>query len=102
MNFEEMRLSCKEFTDDVSGKLMNKMPAALKKAEGLPFIPYTVRENEWAPGPFDGICWWTNGFWPGQMWAMYRMTGDDRYRQDFVTLIICITTWGSCGCFPLA
>lgn len=49
MNFEEMRLSCKEFTDDVSGKLMNKMPAALKKAEGLPFIPYTVRENEWAP-----------------------------------------------------
>ena len=82
MNFEEMRLSCKEFTDDVSGKLMNKMPAALKKAEGLPFIPYTVRENEWAPGPFDGICWWTNGFWPGQMWAMYRMTGDDRYRQE--------------------
>jgi unsaturated chondroitin disaccharide hydrolase len=82
MDFEEMRQSCADFTACMSRKLKEKMPMALAKADGLDFIPYTVRENTWAPAPFDGICWWTNGFWPGLMWAMYRMTGDEAYRRE--------------------
>ena len=27
----------------------------------------------------DGLNWWTNGFWGGIMWLLYRDTGDERY-----------------------
>ncbi|MGN0763372.1 MAG: glycoside hydrolase family 88 protein [Aristaeellaceae bacterium] len=82
MTFDEMRLSCGDFTREVTEKLKRKMPVALEQAQGLGFIPYTVKEGRWAPGPFDGICWWTNGFWPGEMWEMYRLTGEEAYRAE--------------------
>jgi len=25
--------------------------------------------------------WWTNGFWPGMLWMLYRETGEARYRD---------------------
>lgn len=81
-NYETLRLSCADFTQEMVSRLTRKMPCALQKAQGLDFIPYTVKDGQWAPGPFDGICWWTNGFWPGEMWAMYRLTSDERYRQE--------------------
>ena len=84
MTFEQMRLACADFTQDVSEKLKTKMPTVLEKAKGLDFIPYTVKDGALMPGPFDGICWWTNGFWPGEMWAMYRMTGEEMYRAEAV------------------
>ena len=80
MTFEEMRGSCKDFTCRTAEKLKAKMPVALEKAKGLDFIPYTVKDNQWQPGPFDGLSWWTNGFWPAELWAMYRMTGDEAYK----------------------
>lgn len=82
--FEAMRLSCKDFTAQTAEKLRRKMPLALEKAKGLDFIPYTVKNGQWAPGPFDELCWWTNGFWPGEMWAMYRMTGEEMYKTEAI------------------
>ena len=82
MSFSEMRISAAAFTHDVTAKLILKMPFALEKAKGLDFIPYTVKGNAWAPGPFDGICWWTNGFWPGEMWEMYRLTRQEAYKTQ--------------------
>ena len=82
MKYEEMLCSCSDFTKQAVEKLKRKMPGSLEKAKGLPFIPYTVKNNQWAPAPFDGICWWTNGFWAGEMWAMYRMTGDAAYKAE--------------------
>lgn len=84
MTFDEMRAPLKPFTDQVIEKLKQKMPRALEKAQGVDFIPYTVKDNQWIPGPFDGLCWWTNGFWPGGMWAMYRLTGDEMYKTEAV------------------
>ncbi len=82
MTFDQMRLTCAGFTAEVAAKLKRKMPIALRKAQGLDFIPYTVKDNQWQPGPFDEICWWTNGFWPGEMWEMYRLTGDEAYKAE--------------------
>ena len=84
MTFEQMRLTCADFTQAAAQKLKAKMPYALEKAQGLDFIPYTVKDGAWQSGPFDGICWWTNGFWPGEMWAMYRMTGEEMYRAEAI------------------
>ena len=71
-----------DFARDVWDRLTRKMPVALRKAEGLSFIPYTTSGGAWQPGPFDGICWWTNGFWPAEMWQMYLHTGEAAYRAE--------------------
>jgi unsaturated chondroitin disaccharide hydrolase len=65
-------------------KLARKWPLMLTKAQGLDFIPYSVENGAWVPGPFGGICWWTNGFWPGMMWIAYRMTNEHRYQAEAV------------------
>lgn len=52
-------------------------------------IPYTVTED----GSYNnldyvnddymdgGINWWTNGFFGGLLWQMYKMTGEEKYRD---------------------
>ncbi len=47
-------------------------------------IPYTTDEN----GRFDNradekeICWWTNGFWGGEMWQLYKLTGNEMFKEE--------------------
>ena len=80
MTFEEMRLSQADYTKTLVDKLTRKMACSLANARGADFIPYTVRDNKWVPaGPAGrkSIGWWTNGFWPGEMWEMYRLTKDE-------------------------
>ena len=85
MAFEEMRLSQAELTKTLVGKITRKMPHSLANAANSDFIPYTVRDGKWAPAyPEDrgSISWWTNGFWPGMMWEMFLLTGDEAYRAE--------------------
>ena len=70
------------WVEDVVGKLRRKMPFAIAQAQKLDGIPYTTNGQEWLTGPFDGICWWTNGFWSGAMWQMYLMTGEEQYARE--------------------
>ncbi len=78
----EERMNCEKWLREVKAKLEKKMPYAIEKAQGLDGIPYTTKEAEWRPGPFDDICWWTNGFWSGAMWQMYLLTGDEQYARE--------------------
>ncbi|MBJ6360712.1 glycoside hydrolase family 88 protein [Paenibacillus sp. GCM10012307] len=36
-----------------------------------------------ADGKYDNtnIDWWTSGFWPGILWVMHDMTGEDKYKE---------------------
>ena len=70
------------FIDQTWEKIETKLPHSLAAAQGLDFIPYTTRGRKWEPAPFDGVSWWTNGFWPGLMWQMHLRTGEARYRQE--------------------
>lgn len=70
------------FIDQTWKKIETKLPHSLAAAQGLDFIPYTTRGRKWEPAPFDGVSWWTNGFWPGLMWQMHLRTGEARYRQE--------------------
>lgn len=45
-------------------------------------LPYTTGEN----GRYDDLSgenvgWWTNGFWGGMMWQLYRATGEKLYLE---------------------
>jgi len=53
-------------------------------------IPYTTDENgsyddrsaeniQWNQD--DGLNWWTNGFWGGIMWLLYRDTREEKYAE---------------------
>ncbi len=78
MSHEAQRL----WAEQMLIKLRQKVPYAIERAQGLDYIPYTVQDGGWTGGPFDGICWWTNGFWPALMWQMYDMTREEIYLQE--------------------
>jgi unsaturated chondroitin disaccharide hydrolase len=41
--------------------------------------PHVAGEN----GVYDDLPtdWWTSGFWPGLLWVMFDMTGDERFKE---------------------
>ncbi len=72
-----------QWINRVVGQLEAKMAYGRKKAQETDFIPYTVKDGQWAPGP-GSLTWWTNGFWGASMWQMYLMTGDEEYRKEAI------------------
>lgn len=40
-------------------------------------FPYASVNGQYNDEPSD---WWTNGFWPGLLWLIYRETGDERLK----------------------
>lgn len=82
MSYAHMAQESAAFVQDALRRVESKLPHSLEAAQGLDFLPYTTREGRWEPAPFDGVSWWTNGFWPGLMWQMYLRTGQERYRQE--------------------
>lgn len=59
----------------VSEKNRNKIPYTTDKTGS-----YDDRSDEGVSwNPDDGLNWWTNGFWGGIMWLLYRDTGEEKY-----------------------
>ena len=67
--------------EETARKLDDKMRYAVEKANEVDFIPYSTRNQQYAP---THIGMWTNGFWPATMWQMYLATKDDFYRAEAV------------------
>ena len=65
--------------EDMTQKLDRKMRFAVGKAREVDYMPYSTADGQWKK---TDIGWWTNGFWPANMWQMYRMTGDALYRDE--------------------
>ncbi len=42
------------------------------------FVPYSIHHGKYMP---LHISWWTNGFYGGMLWLMYKMTGKDVYKR---------------------
>ena len=69
-----------QWAKGILDKLCQKAPESIRKAQKLSGIPYTVKNGEWAEG--YGIDWWTNGFWPGLMWLLYRHDPNPLFHQE--------------------
>ena len=76
------------WAQDTLKKVREKMAWVSEKNKDR--IPYTTDESgsyddrsadtiEWNLD--DGLNWWTNGFWGGIMWLLYRDTGEERYAE---------------------
>ncbi|MBE5802878.1 MAG: glycosyl hydrolase family 88 [Clostridiales bacterium] len=54
--------------------------AAMAEQEGI--IPYKCENGRWITSPWDGNSWWTGGFWPGLMWLLHTLSGDDFFKAE--------------------
>ncbi|WP_026497146.1 glycoside hydrolase family 88 protein [Butyrivibrio sp. WCD3002] len=44
-------------------------------------LPYTAINHVFDDKTKDNVCWWTNGFYGGMLWQLYRETGDEEYKR---------------------
>ncbi|MCI9626146.1 MAG: glycosyl hydrolase family 88 [Clostridia bacterium] len=70
----------KTWIDEIWEKIDKKLkPVSQSSFDKLPYTTENGKYVEKKSG--DGVCWWTNGFWPGLMWLMYVGTKDEQYRK---------------------
>lgn len=79
MNIAASSAAERAWVDQLLKKMDEKSAYGLSQAQDLPGIPYSVKDGKWTN---RHISWWTNGFWPAQMWLMYLETGKDIYREE--------------------
>ena len=63
-------------------KAAEKYRKTAETARDMGIIPYRSAEGKWFESPFDGNSWWTGGFWPGLMWQLWTLTGDEFFREE--------------------
>ncbi len=54
--------------------------AEAARREGI--IPYRSEGGKWLPSPYEGNSWCTGGFWPGLMWQLWHLTGDEFFKAE--------------------
>lgn len=65
---------------DIWVKIEKKMDWVTEKTKNI--IPYTTDINGNYVDIFEKLpAMWTNGFWPGMMWLLYKGTGKDKYKE---------------------
>ena len=75
----------KKWIKEALNKFASKMETVVERNQGK--IPYTTDDE----GRFDDrsgekdICWWTNGFWGGELWQLYKLTGKEIFRQEAIS-----------------
>lgn len=70
----------KAWIDEFWGKFDSKMRATLPRCEGK--IPYSTENGVYDDySSDDRITWWTNGFFGGLLWLMYKATGYEPYKE---------------------
>ena len=47
-------------------------------------IPYTTQNGRFDDKSETDPCWWTNGFWGGEMWQLFALTGNEMFRQEAI------------------
>ncbi len=63
-------------------KISDKMVPVTERNRNI--IPYTTEKGRFDDKSGDDICWWTNGFWGGEMWQLYKLTGNEMFRYEAI------------------
>jgi Glycosyl Hydrolase Family 88. len=69
----------KKWLDQTFEKIKDKMSAECDRIGDK--IPYIAEDGLYKEDKAEtDIVWWTNGFWPGMLWQMYHVTGEEKYK----------------------
>ncbi|MBR1686325.1 MAG: glycoside hydrolase family 88 protein [Clostridia bacterium] len=74
--------TARTWAEDTLRKIETKADLMQDRARELDFIPYTASHGQWVPGPFDGLAWWTNGFYPAFFWQLFAATGSSAWSKE--------------------
>ncbi len=70
----------RKWAEGVSARIKEKMRTVAARSRGK--IPFTTVDGVFDDWTEKNICWWTNGFWGGEMWQLYHATGEGVYREN--------------------
>ena len=63
-------------------KIEDKMVPVTERNLGK--IPYTTVDGKFDDKSVSDPSWWTNGFWGGEMWQLFALTGNEMFRQEAI------------------
>ena len=69
----------KEWIEKTWKKIDKKLSTVCIKSRDK--LPYTTIAGTHDNKAESNVNWWTNGFWGGMMWLMYKATGNEEYRK---------------------
>ncbi len=67
------------WAEEALTKVIEKERAVVKR--NYDKLPYTAVNHVFDDKSKDNVCWWTNGFYGGMLWQLYRETGDDEFMK---------------------
>lgn len=67
---------------EIKERLLEKYRRTARMAEEQKLIPYKSENGKWITSPHDDNSWWTGGFWPGLMWQLWCMSGDECFMKE--------------------
>lgn len=65
-------------------KIEDKMVPVTERNRGI--IPYTTVNGRFDNKAETEVTWWTNGFWGGEMWQLYKLTGKELFREEAINV----------------
>lgn len=74
----------KTWVSDTLKKISDKMTTVTARNRGI--IPYTTVNGRFDDKIKTDICWWTNGFWGGEMWQLFELTGNDMFKAEAINV----------------
>lgn len=67
-----------DWANGILDRIHSKMQCVLTRSHGI--IPYRTENGRFENMAEKNICFWTNGFWEGLLWLLYKRTGEPGYR----------------------
>ncbi|MCM1537659.1 MAG: glycoside hydrolase family 88 protein [bacterium] len=74
----ENREQNKAWARRIADQIAEKVIVTVARNRGK--IPYTTVNGRFDDWSGERIGWWTNGFWPAQLWQMYHAYGNEEFR----------------------
>ncbi|GHV37016.1 glycosyl hydrolase family 88 [Spirochaetia bacterium] len=79
-----MLMTDKQWAEAVRDKIRLKMAAQCDRVGSK--VPYIAVDGHYGDKMADNLSWWTNGFWPGILWLMFRDTKDQKYSNTAIAV----------------
>jgi unsaturated chondroitin disaccharide hydrolase len=74
-----MLITDRQWAEGLRDKIRIKISAQCDRIGSQ--VPYIAVDGRYGDKMADNPYWWTNGFWPGILWLLFRDTGDQKYRD---------------------